>query len=844
MDYSENKDLLESKSKNTQSSIDALLLAFYKRKLFIIYTFVIIFIAGFVYLYVTKPTYESTVLLKKQESTKDPYSVDPYKQLATLQSQDDIETDIALVKTRSVIDKVVKKLDLNVSIDKLEKSNGSTIKINKSLLEYNSWLRDGQYISDNFPQILSTNIDSLDDITNLVLVNNGEGRYDLYKIINKKNIPIGSFPQSNPFDISTRNFKLTFYWPNFQSGEKLFFTLYDLGNAFSRLDNNISVAQQGATNLIAISVKDRYPEIAQLIANTIVNKFMETRTAQQRQNIQWSYAFIDSQLKDVKKKLRTAEDNLSNYQAASGITKIDANADNLISFLSNLESEKINNDLQLSEYEKKRQEMLNEYKVKGYFDQTYLTPGPTDPASSPFASLLTSLSNLEVKRIELLQKETENHPDVVNIDNQIAQIKKQLSAYNQNTLTAYQIIINTLKEKRTKLENLISQYKYKIQGMPGKETELSGLTRDKDVYAKVFNLLLDKREEMRIKEVSQLQDIAIADPANLPTVPISPKKLVTLVACIFLWGGFVIAFVFFGEFRERRLVKLNEIEDNFQIPIFSIIPEFPKKLKKRIKKSKQLEDKLVSLSQEHPGIVESYNVLRSKLIFSLKGEKKIIMFTSCEENSGKTTTVANLGLSLAASDKKVLLIDADLKRCGLSDLIGISRDVPGLTTILSEDLRKLPIVDITNGHSKLSKTGSLSILPSGDISEKSSDLFQSAKAAVLINALKSSFYDYVLIDTPPVTRVIDALILGRTIGNAVMIVRDKHTLRDSLDWGIKELRSENVNVFGVVVNACEIEKTTYKHRYGYGYGYKYAYKSNNKGKIVKEKSRFINSKKI
>ena len=838
MDYYENKNLLGPKSKSNQPNIDSLFLAIYKRKLLIIISFILIFLCGLIYIFITKPMYESTVLLKKQESTKDRYTVDPYKQLVTLQTQDDIQTDMAMVKTRSVIDKVVDKLNLNLSIDKLVYSNGNTIKINKLMLEYNSWLQDGKYNSDNFPQILSTQIDSLDNIINMVLVNNGEGRYDLYKIVDNKDIPIGSFPQANPFDISANNFKITFYWPNFQSGEKLFFTLYDKGNAFKTLDKNIKVSQQGTTNLIGIAVKDRYPEIAQLIANTIVNKFMETRTEQQRQNIQWSYAFIDSQLKDVQKKLRTAEDKLSNYQAASGITKMDVNADNLITFLSNLESEKISNDLQLSEYEKKRQEMLNEYKTKGYFDQTYLAPSPTAASSSPFASLLTTLSNLEVKRIELLQKETESHPDVVNIDNQIAQIKKQLSSYNQNTLTAYQIIISTLKEKRTKLENLISQYKSKIQGMPVKETELTSLKRDKDVFEKVFNLLLDKREEMRIKEVSQLQDIAIADPANLPTDPVSPKKSIVLVICLFLWTGSSIAFVFMGEFHERKLLKVNEIEDNFQIPIFSIIPEFPKKLKRKIKKAKQLDEKLVSLSQEQPGIVESYNVLRSKLIFSLKGETNIIMFTSCEENSGKTTTVANLGLSLAASDKKVLIIDADLKRCGLTDLIGISRDVPGLTTILSEDLRKLPIVDITKGYPNLSKTGSLSILPSGDISEHSSDLFQSAKATVLINALKSSFYDYILFDTPPVTRVIDALILGRIIGNAVMIVRDKHTLKDSLDWGIKELRSENVNIFGAVINACEIEKTSYKHRYGYGYGYKYSYKNSDKSKIVKEKSKF------
>jgi tyrosine-protein kinase Etk/Wzc len=174
----------------------------------------------------------------------------------------------------------------------------------------------------------------------------------------------------------------------------------------------------------------------------------------------------------------------------------------------------------------------------------------------------------------------------MNVDNQIAQIKKQLSSYNKNTLTAYQIIINTLKEKRTKLENLISQYKTKIQGMPGKETELTSLTRDKDVYEKVFNLLLDKREEMRIKEVSQLQDIIVADSANLPAAPVSSKKIVILLICLFIWSGLAITYVFVGEFHERKLLKLNEIEDNLQIPIFSIIPEFPKKLKGKLRKQK------------------------------------------------------------------------------------------------------------------------------------------------------------------------------------------------------------------------------------------------------------------
>ena len=133
------------------------------------------------------------------------------------------------------------------------------------------------------------------------------------------------------------------------------------------------------------------------------------------------------------------------------------------------------------------------------------------------------------------------------------------------------------------------------------------------------------------------------------------------MVCFFLWGAFSIGYVFLGEFRERSLLKLNEIEDDLGLPILSIIPKFPKGLAKKMDQSKTLEDKFAVLQKEEFGIIESYKVLQTKLIFTLKGNKKIILFTSPEENSGKTTIVANLAITLAAANKKVLIVDADLK---------------------------------------------------------------------------------------------------------------------------------------------------------------------------------------
>ncbi len=138
---------------------------------------------------------------------------------------------------------------------------------------------------------------------------------------------------------------------------------------------------------------------------------------------------------------------------------------------------------------------------------------------------MRQLSNLELQRLELLQKRKETHPDVVAVDKQIALVKKQLSSYNENTLTAYQIIIDALEKKLLKITNLMSKYEVKMENLPAQENKLANLLRQKNVYEKIFTMLLDKREEMRMAELSKLQDIVVVDPAHEPIKPSSPKKI-------------------------------------------------------------------------------------------------------------------------------------------------------------------------------------------------------------------------------------------------------------------------------------------------------------------------------
>jgi capsular exopolysaccharide synthesis family protein len=815
------------KSETTsQTSIDALFLAFNKRRVIIFIVFGVIFLCGAIFYKMQSPIYSSTILLKKDSQTKQQNAQDQYNRMIADQSPDDIETELKLINTRVVLSKVVNQLNLNFIINKIQFPNGNEINFDESLTAYNWWLSDKGTDSLNYPHILDAKVDSIDDAKTLncyAIMN--AGYLELYDA--KTNVLINSQKAGNPGEISTNDFNIKIDWHKSPPGTKIFFSAYGAVASTNKLNKKIQIAQVGKTNIIQISVYDKSPRMAQLIANTLTQKFIATRTEIARRNIQQSYKFVDKQLSDMAKQLKEAEDNVSAYKSRAGITELDQGTADIVKFLSGLQAQKIANDLELSQYESKVREIQSDFQSKGYFDQTFLAPDNSGQSNSPFSNIQKQLTDLEQQKIVELQKKSENHPDIISLNDQIAQLKEQMKSYNQNTLNSYNIIINSLKDKKANLENLIAKYQAKIHNVPQEEKELASLSRNAESAEKMFNVLLNKREELRVKEVSQLQDILVVDPADLPMIPASPSLKIIVLVCFFLWGAFSIAYVFVGEFRERRLLKLNEIEDDLQLPILSIIPRFPRALIKKMDQSKTLEDRFAVLQKEEFGIIESYKVLQTKLVFMLKGDNKIILFTSPEENSGKTTIVGNLALTLATAGKKVLIVDADLKRCGLTDLFEVSRENPGLSTFLDQDLRKIPIFKLNGFTENLSTSGEISFLPSGEISENSSNLLQSQKASDLINDLKSSFYDYILIDTPPVTRVIDTLILSRMIENTIMITRDNHTFRDAAMAGLQELRNEGINISGAIVNACEIEKSTHKYKYGYGYGYEYSYANKN-----------------
>ncbi len=804
---------------------------------YILFSSVFIMLAlALIYSFTATPKYEANVTLKKESNPEDRrFGAPDISTMLNLQSTDAIETEMQLVTTNNVISKVVDQLDLFCTIKELTWGNEKSYKIDKTYLSMLDPAFRSKYVGKfivpkKFEVVVSDTskievaeyiikkngtLDYvlLDAADNKVIAKSVKDSLDILDTLSIKNI------LPNVLKLVAQNFSILINWDDAPINSQLLISFNDFSKTVDDVIASTKVSREGKTDIFSIVYSSSSATSAAVIANTIVQDFRESRITQKKDAIRYSYAFVDKQLNEVQDKLRQSESQLSSFKASGQIMSIDASSQELVGFLSNLEAEKNATDMQLSDYKNRAAELEKELKKNGYFDQTGLGPqANVSEGNSPFSQLMRQLSDLDLQRLELLQKRTENHPDVIAIDQQIAQTKSKLAGFNENTITAYKIMINTLEKKLLKINDLMSKYEVKMRSLPAQENQLAQLMRQQGTYERIYQILLDQREAMRVAELSKMQDITIVDAAKVPENPSWPKKALIVLVSLILGGFLGILLIFSVELYRTKFVNLDELESEFQVPILSIIPKYTKDVQKEVNNSKS-EYKIVSLISHDEGLVETYRLFRTKLFQKLDPEKKIIMVTSCEENSGKTSVVANLAVSISQEGKRVLVVDCDLRKADLTKMFGLTTKDVGLIDFLTKDVNP----KIYPRASKL-----IDVLPAGGLTDESGTILSSPRMKSLFAHLAQSNYDIILFDSPPVTRVVDPLVLAKYIKDVIIIVRPDHSLIETVRWGMQELQQANVRIKGIVANAASIEHSYYyRYRYGYGYGYG---KNNDKSK--------------
>lgn len=232
--------------------------------------------------------------------------------------------------------------------------------------------------------------------------------------------------------------------------------------------------------------------------------------------------------------------------------------------------------------------------------------------------------------------------------------------------------------------------------------------------------------------------------------------------------------------------------------------------------------------------VEAYKSLRTNIDFlSSTNDYRSILITSSGPWDGKSTVSINLAVSVANSGKRVILVDCDLRKASIASYLKISRTVPGITSILSGS-KTVPEVIIHN------KKLNIDVLPVGALPPNPAELVGSDKMIALFRLL-SELYDYVFIDTPPVSFVTDAAVMSRYVDGVLLVVRADETTKQALNASKKNLQDVNANILGVVLNDYDMRAHAYgnySYRYSYRYkGYGYGYGGYDKRPKRKKKAR-------
>lgn len=532
------------------------------------------------------------------------------------------------------------------------------------------------------------------------------------------------------------------------------------------------------TNLIKVSFSSTDPVKAAEITNAIADAYIEFNKEKWTEDISQTMDFISSQLEKVKEQLKEAEEKMDSFRKTYGIAEISREAEGIIEKLSTLEKEKTSVEIEL--FEVKR--ALNDIEKDA---SRILSSNFNDPV---IQSLTSRLAELDIKRYALLQKFTENHPEVVAVDaerKEIIEKIKELLKEKENALTT----------RKKGLEDFINRYETEIRKYPETERNLLRLARNLKVNEEIYTFLLTKYEEVRIAKAASVGNIKVIDRAIPPQIPVSPNKKKILLFCGFsgLTFGFIMAFLIY--YLSDTISSPEEIETSFKIPVFGVIPEIDKD---------ELNNSGTTDLPFTGALKEAGRIMKTTIQYSPNSSNiSVFLITSPMHGEGKTTITRLLGEALSEGGRKTLLIDADLRKRGLSKTAGLEG--------------KKGFVDLLAGSASLDESvfelrENLFLLPAGAYTSISAAFLESKKLEETISDMKSSF-SYILLDSPPLLSVVDSLILSKAVEGVLMVITTYKTSRLHFTKCIRFLKNIKVNIAGCIVNRIQTGRGGYYYYY-------------------------------
>ena len=589
----------------------------------------------------------------------------------------------------------------------------------------------------------------------------------------------------------------------------------------------VSINQKRGLDIVEIEVQSPSNYEATLIANVYANTYQRISLDFSRRELTTIREFLGLEKDKRFKDLATSEGAIQDYQQKGGILFLDDQAKKVVDEISTYQAQKNATEVELYSKQKASSEIRNELTkvdrsvleyIDGQMNEAYFTElqkkiaelevqRDVETAVLSDAKLKEKVNKEYQKKIDPLKANLENKMTIVKtgILSNTPQEKSQLG----QKLFETDIEIITNKAKLNSINKVIAKNEIEFNKLPAQSIELARLERDRKSNEKLYLTLEEKYQEAIVNERAKLGNVNVIDDALLPLRPAKPNRQLIVAIGAILGLALGVGFAFLRNYLDRSIKTPEEIEAR-GISVLSWIPSI-EELKEL--GSSQLE--FIVANKPNATASESFKALRTRVNYSkLETELKTILVTSSLPSEGKTTVALNLAGSFAFADKKLLLLDCDLRKPRVHSIFQAER-YPGLSDYLFSNVKFEEIVRKT----KLEK---LDFITSGTIPPNPSELLGSKQMLDFLKYLETQ-YDIVVLDSPPYISVTDAEILSRISDGTILVVQANKTPYDAFVRAHDRIvENEEHKFLGAVLNNFSI-----KSAYGYYYNYYYYYSKPN-----------------
>lgn len=726
---------------------------------------------AYFYLRYTHDKYEvsTTIFINDNQSARLTTELSAFEDLGVRSGPTtSIINETGIIGSRSLINKVIKNLGLNITYHNVGEVMTTEIYGKEIPLRINFFVKDSVLYNLN----TMFEITAISE-TNFVLKNSDNEIIE--KIVFGKNIKM-DFGEINI--TPTDNFTL-------DNGESLIIKINPLKKVARNYNRKIKIETKvRMSSLLLISLRDNVKQKAIDILDNLVVQYNKDAILYKTTISENTDDFINDRIADISSDLSIVDKGVEDFKIRNQITDLGLEAS------INLES---NTQLQRRILELSSQLRLVEYLIEHLENnKNDLIPVNLGLQDDQSMNQNTSMYNMLImERNRIIKSSSELNPTVINLESQLQTIRQSIKQSLLNLSSSINYMINEARNEEYRIGS-------KRTAAPKQEREYQDIKRKQLIIESLYLYLLEKREENAISlgiPVPNAKIIDLADGSNIPVLPM--PKLAYLLGGLL---GLVIPFAFISirSLFDNKIHNSDEVEAIVKAPIIGEIPKI--KTKKKIIKSDNMNS----------SISESFRLLRTNVSYMLSENKensKTIFVSSTISGEGKTFIAINLASSLALLNNKILLIGSDIRKPKISSYLNLEF-TRGLSHFLID--KNLEAPDIIESY----KECNFDIIFAGDIPPNPSELLLNGRFEDIL-AYGKAHYDYIIVDTSPVSLVTDTLLLGKHADLFIYVVRADYTDKRILKFPKSMYENRRLPNMAMLVNGIDFKGKGY----GYGHGY-------------------------